>query len=158
MDNKVFNVNGKGSELLGKVLELAFMQEWGAKSPATCTAWVEDKTKGLVLLSFICGSEPANKLPSKMTAAQILPMVEAWLASDFAKEVECTGWDADYQHDGSNSLGWRVYVEDWGHINTGKVNSVKCSKCHQEQKERLGGHSYHSAIVAIKPAYMWHGK
>ena len=44
-------------------------------------------------------------------------------------------WDDDYDHDGHNSSGWRVYCEDWGHV-----------------AEKSG------ALVAIKPIHLWHGK
>jgi hypothetical protein len=72
-----------------------------------------------------------------MSADQIFPLVDNWLHGEFAKEVLKTadGWDANMDHDGSNSVGWRVYVDDWGHV----ANN-------------------HYAICAIKPAYMWHGK
>jgi len=66
------------------------------------------------------------------TACEI---VYQWLKSDEAKTITLTGWDENADHDGSNALGWRVYVEDWGHIG-----------------------SDWGAYCAIKPAYMWYGK
>jgi len=133
MDNKVFNINGRGDELLEKVIELAFIQEWGPESPATVKAWREDKEKGLIFLWT--ATEDSNKFPTALNAKQAAGVASAWLQGEFAQEVELDGWDVDCDHDGSNDLGWRVYCEDWGHV---------------------GHDSY--AIIAIKPAYMWYGK
>ena len=133
MDNRVFNVNGKGKELLLQTLTLAFAQS-GFK-PRQAAAWFVDKEKGLVL----CWHGPeksikANVFPTSLGADSITEIVFAWLQSDEAKTITLTDWDRDADHDGSNSLGWRVYCESWGHVKT------------------------HYAIVAIKPAYMWYGK
>ena len=62
-------------------------------------------------------------------------MVQAWLASDEAKQTVKEGWDRDLDHDGSNGPGWRVYCEDWGHVAT-----------------------YSAAICAVKPVWLWYGK
>jgi hypothetical protein len=131
MDNRLFNVNGKGDEMLLKALQLAFLQfsdRCGVK------AWEQSKEHGLVL----CWSSNTHNViptPGELTAEQALPMVKSWLASDFAKTVELSDWCSDADHDGHNSIGWQVYCGDWGHV---------------------GGQHY--AICAIKPAYMWHGK
>lgn len=129
MDNRIFNVNGKGEELLLKALELAFEQ-----SKCKCKGWLATK-QGLVLAWYVDGKTTPLPTTAGMTAAEVLPLVLSWLKSDEAKAVETSGWDADMNHDGHNSLGWRVFCEDWGHV---------------------GGSS--SAICAVKPAYMWHGK
>jgi hypothetical protein len=129
MDNRIFNVNGRNEELLLKALELAFEQ-----SGFKCKGWLATK-QGLVLTWYVDGKTTPLPTTTGMTAAEVLPMVLSWLKSDGAKAVESTGWDADMDHDGHNSLGWRVFCEDWGHV---------------------GGSS--SAICAVKPAYMWHGK
>ena len=131
MNNRIFNVNGTGDDLLLKTLELALMQEWG--KPKTLDAWKIDKEKGLILYWHTV--ENTNPFPSPLNAQQLLPVVSGFLASEEAKQIICNKWDADCQHDGSNSLGWRVYCEDWGHIGRD-----------------------HYAFIAIKPAYMWYGK
>ena len=41
----------------------------------------------------------------------------------------------DVDIDGSTSKGWRVFVEDWGHVD-----------------------NHHTAICCISPSYLWHGK
>ena len=131
MDNRIFNVNGTGDELLLKALELALMQEWSKST--TMEAWKIDKEKGLILYWHADGE--AIPFPSPLSAEQLLPIVSGFLASKEAKEVTCEGWDADTDHDGCNGFGWRVYCEDWGHIGRD-----------------------HYAFIAIKPAYIWYGK
>jgi hypothetical protein len=127
MDNRVFNVNGQGDEMLLVTLRLAFQQE----SPkCTAKAYIIDPVKGMILLWHTDGG---IAFPSQLSPEAVLPIVSSWLASK--PEIECKSWDGDHDHDGHNSLGWRVYVEDWGHVKD----------------------IFH-AICAIKPAYLWHGK
>ena len=132
MDNRLFNVNGKGLQLLQQVLELAFKQEdWS--NGRTCRSWQFDKEKGLIL--NWTEVEGANILPTPLDASGVAPIVWRWL-NDKKREKHSLGdWEGDIDHDGSNGEGWRVYVEDWGHV---------------------GEHRY--AICAIKFCYMWYGK
>ena len=130
MDNRIFNVNGNEDKQLLDTLKLVFTQRG-----STCKATLFDKEKGLILLWWCETGDKGNLLPTDLTAEEIFPIVKSWLKSKQASEVECKGWDANSQHDGSNSMGWRIYCEDWGHV---------------------GGISY--AICAVKPAYMWYGK
>lgn len=135
MDNRVFNVNGDGKEMLEATLMLAFQQA-GHKSKAV--SWRVTK-KGLILRWFRVNPESdggGNFLtPLKPKAAADL--VWEWLQSEEGnpEHFEMTDWDADEDHDGSNSLGWRVYVDGWGHVSDDFYT-----------------------ICAIKPAYLWHGK
>lgn len=129
MDNRLFNVNGSGVDLLLQTLKLAFMQS----GHSHCKAWSSSHEHGLILHWH--SSDKVNKLPAPMTAEDCVSFVKNWLNTDFAKQVVPSKWCNDMDHDGSNSLGWQVYCEDWGHV---------------------GNHS--SAICGIKPAYMWHGK
>jgi hypothetical protein len=131
-DNRVFNVNGTGKAGLLAALELAFSQEGAGKK---AKGFVNSPEKGLVLCWWCDGQSGPFPLPATLDAAGVLPMVLSYLESDEAKLVPCEGWDANADHDGSNSEGWRVYVEDWGHV---------------------GGNSY--AICAIRRAFVWHGK
>lgn len=130
MDNRIFNVNGEGSEMLRKALQLAFMQE-GRRT--TCQAWAQSEDHGLVLMW--CKGKGHNDLPCEMTAEQIVPMVEQWLDGEFAKRVTPGKWCDNRDHDGDNSIGWQVYCEEWGHVGAS-----------------------HYAICGIRPAYLWHGK
>lgn len=129
-DNRVFNVNGCGSDNLLKTLDLVFLQE-----DHKAVAWEHDSQRGMVIMWSSTGRNHANRLPGPMDAKQILPLVESYLSGDLADELLFEDWDRDYDHDGSNELGWRVYVEDWGHV---------------------GSNQY--AICAVRPAYMWYGK
>lgn len=136
MDNRVFNVNGKGEYWLLEALKLAFAQKAGfynRDKPYTCNGFMFDQKKGLILLWTDCNG--SSKFPVPLTAEAVAPIVWQWLQSEEAKLVELDGWDKDADHDGSNSYGWRVYCEDWGHV----ANKWQ-------------------AIVAVTPAYMWHGK
>lgn len=135
MDNKLFNVNGEGSDMLLKALELAFMQHSPhTPNPACCVGWQETVKDGLILC-WTSNSDNINSLPGRLTAEQCLPFVKVWLQSDFAKNVKFGEWCGDMDHDGHNTLGWQVYCGDWGHVG-----------------------NQHYAICAIRPAFLWHGK
>ena len=128
-DNRQFNVTGKDDTFLLQALQLVFKQD-----NHQCVAWKQTKENGLILLWY--EEEKTNILPSSLNADGVLPMVVAWLKSDFAKKVETkNAWDKNCDHDGSDAKGWRVYCEDWGHV---------------------GG--LHSAICGIVPIVLWYGK
>jgi hypothetical protein len=131
MDNRIFNVNGKGSQMLLHTLELVFEQ-----TNLKCVGWIFSKTHGLILTWHL---DDKNIIPlpttKGLTASEVLPVVLSWLESDMAKTIKLEHWDSNYQHDGSNSKGWRVYCEDWGHV---------------------ADHS--CAICAILPVFLWYGK
>ena len=131
MDNRIFNVNGRldrgGEELLKSTLRLAF-----AIMDKTAKAWRVTKKSGLILDWW--DSEGANKLPSPLDADGAFALVLPWLRSDEAKETTLDRWDEDYDHDGENGPGWRVYCGAWGYVEG------------------------HQAIVAVKPVFMWYGK
>jgi hypothetical protein len=132
VDNKVFNVNGKSKELLAKVLDIKFSQDGYAETKAK--AWAVHPEKGLIL--YWHKDTNTNALLTPLSASGVVDMVWEWLKSDEAKTIKMVDtWEVNMKHDGSNSLGWRVYVEDWGHV----------------------ADSFY-AICAIKPAYLWHGK
>lgn len=129
MDNRIFNVNGSGRELLARTLALVFDQEG---THTRCRAWEFSMEKGLILL---WSDSTGTSFPSPLTCDSVLPFVWEWLRSEEAAAVQKTDWDAVTDHDGSDGDGWRVYVEDWGHV---------------------GDH--HAAICAIKPVVLWYGK
>lgn len=136
MDNRIFNVNGRTDEMLLDTLKLVFRQRQcgRADKEPTCCAWKFDPKYGLIILWSDYGDTTVNRIPD-MTATQIFPMVQAWLASDEAIQTIREGWDRDLDHDGCNGPGWRVYCEDWGHVA-----------------------NYSAAICAIKPVWLWYGK
>lgn len=131
MDNRVFNVNGTGLGMLRKTIELAFEQE----STEVAKAWEFKPDKGLILLWTIGDGIRGTPFPSPIDAQDSAKMAWEWLKSKEAESMTGTGWDANADHDGDNGAGWRVYVEDWGHV---------------------GDQTY--AICAIRPAVMWYGK
>ena len=130
MDNRIFNINGKGQKYLQRVLELALDQS----GFSSFKSWAET-SKGLVLYWTDHPNTKANKLLGATSAENITPMVFNWLSSPFAKTIELDDWDSDIDQDGHNSEGWRVFCEDWGHVD---------------------GSPY--AVCCITPAFMWHGK
>ena len=131
MNNRQFNVTGVTDEALFKTLQLAFDNEYGSN---TCSGWIFEPTHGLLLVEY--GNEKdINKFPTPMSSDEVFPFVKKWIKTDEALTVELDGWECDLDHDGHNKLGWRVYVEDWGHVNG-----------------RWG------ILCAVKPIYVWHGK
>lgn len=127
-DNAIFNVNGQSESRLKDTLNLAL-------NGKTVVAYKFIQAKGLVLYSHVSSSNNgAIKFPTPLNANEVYGIVNKWLQSEEAKSVPCLDWDADADHDGNNELGWRVYTENWGHIE-GEWDAV-----------------------AIKPAYMWYGK
>lgn len=131
MDNRIFNVNGKGIEMLQKAIELAFMQFTSSRK-AKCSGWSFSKEKGLMLN---WSSTDGNSLPIDMNAEDCAQWAWKWLQSDESKTVVLSDFCDNQEHDGHNTQGWQVYIEDWG---------------------KVGKNDY--ALCAIKPAYLWHGK
>jgi len=133
MDNRVFNVNGRGVELLALTLQVAVQQR--SQLPR---GFRKDEQRGLVLYWYIDEDDQENSPTPFLGQPSILELASLILQAldeDWAKKIPCEDWDADTDHDGHNVLGWRAYCDDWGHI---------------------GDDS--SAFLAIKPAYLWIGK
>lgn len=139
MDNRIFNVNGREDDDLLEVLKLAFKHgNWNKERKAK--GWRIDKKYGFILFSYIptytYTGKNINEFPIPLSAEAICPIIKEYLKNKETWEnVEFEDWDKDLDHDGSNGKGWRVYCENWGHID-----------------------SESSAFIAIKPAYMWFGK
>lgn len=129
MDNRIFNVNGTGRDMLEKALKLALIQS-GNRGFAS---WIVDPKKGLLL----CWTdvEGANNFITNLSAAQVVDQVAVWLTTDEAKRIPKGDMCDNADHDGDNEMGWQVYCESWGHV---------------------GGNRY--AICAVRPAYLWYGK
>lgn len=135
MDNRIFNVNGIGVKELTNTLIL--LLESGSYY-IKVVGWRIHPEKGFILY-WDAKDENVTPFPSVMSATWLAPMIMNWLESDDAKRMKCIGKDADYDHDGSNEYGFRVYIEDWSRIQTGQSDE---------------GYS----IAAIRPAYLWYGK
>lgn len=127
-DNRIFDVNGDG-RMLEPALRLAFL----STGMSRCEAYAHSREFGLVLLWS--SHEKGSPLPSPMSATECVPMVQAYLLSKKAQEVEREDDERDMDHDGDNSLGWRMRVARWGHVDC-----------------------FTNAICSIKSVYLWHGK
>ena len=130
-DNRVLDINGEGTEALLLALKIAFLQEG-----FNCKGWSESK-KGIIL-HWSGDVKGVHKLPSDqkgLSPEDCIPIILNYLKSDEADKVELDGWFKDVDIDGSTSKGWRVFVEDWGHVD-----------------------NHHTAICCISPSYLWHGK
>lgn len=132
MDNKVFDVNGSSKAKLLSTLKLAMSDENGKEEKAS--AWLIDPKYGFVLLWSDLDTK-AVKFPVRLGADALTDMIWEWLGTKEAKEMKFEGWDADSSHDGHNSMGFRVYCGDWGHVGSCRY-----------------------AIIAIRPSYLWYGK
>ncbi len=73
-------------------------------------------------------NDAMKPFPAPMTAEQVQPVVQSWLASAV--------YGPQPDHDGSNEKGFRVYNEEWGHVATFRTD----------------------AFVAIEPIWLLHGK
>ena len=133
MDNKIFNANGSGTEMLELALKLACQTTYVKSIPIE--GWKVNPKKGLVLYWSANTNKEINKFPTPLYYNEVVGMVEKWLKSPEAENIPCEGLDSDVDHDGHNELGWRVYTEAWG---------------------KVDGENY--SICAIKPAYLWYGK
>ncbi len=129
VDNRIFNVNGDTLERLIKVFDIADMS-YNHTGYCGC---IFDPNKGLIWVWAKC--EGASMYPVPLTYQQAAEVTFAWLSTKEAKGM-CDGWDANADHDGSNKYGWRAYVEDWGHVGKGDFYTT----------------------IAVRPAFMWHGK
>ena len=124
-DNRVLNVNGESDEQLRLALQFAFMDQYRARS---CKGWEVIPSKGLVLYEYHSDSNKnVQQFPGKLTAEEVFPIVKKWLESEEAGVIPHSDWDRNMSHDGSNIMGWRLYLEDWGHID-GNWGALCCIK------------------------------
>jgi hypothetical protein len=157
MDNRLFNVNGTGDDMLLLTLKLAGMQE--SSRPDCFAGWRYVPDFGMVLYWHTKAEEGIAPFMHNLTAEEVTPVVARWLKSSEEAKAEVaklrvrrsaypewkepaygiedprSTWDLDQQHDGDNYPGWRVYCQNWGHV--------------------AGSHY---SICAVRPAFMWAGK
>lgn len=145
MDNKIFNVNGRTKLQLELAVKLLLLDEYNENN--TVSGWYFSKKKGLVLTWWVgdgCEATPfTDRMGKKSTinGDELVDLLWNWLNTEEAKSVFFEGWDANADHDGHNELGWRLYVDDWGHVQ--KENGITID---------------HYSIAAFKPSYCWYGK
>ena len=124
MDNRLVSVQSEGREAFDLAFQLLFDNAPGDK----VTHWVEDPSKGLILLWSAEGS--ATKLPTPLTWKKAADLAWTWLENRNTEDYR------EYlDHDGSNGRGFKVYNEDWGHV---------------------AGYSY--AVLGVLPVWAWYGK
>lgn len=121
MDNFRIDVTAQGDEALDKVFALAFGSRHAEGYLVT--------GKGLIFLwSLSENRNGAVHLPFKMDARRAADFARGWLE-------DAANYGTQPDHDGSNGKGWRVYNEEWGHV------------------DGLWG-----AIVAVEPIWAMYGK
>lgn len=149
MDNRIFNVNGKGEDMLRATLELAFAQKYCGWTTVNATSiaegWCVSEQHGLILLWHCRENDPGitdiiipkvHKFLVPLTASEVTPTVWKWLdQKETWKNTKFMDWDIKSDHDGSSEKGWRVWVGDWG---------------------KVGDELY--TICAVRPSYLWLGK
>ena len=135
--NRIFNVNGRGVGMLEMALTLACscgVTERGFKCDSkSIVGCLVSPEHGLIWLWAEC--DGATMYPVPLTPKMAAEISIKWLESDAARSMKCENWDANKDHDGDNSKGWRAYCGDWGHI----------------------GKAGWAAIVAVGPVFLWHG-
>jgi hypothetical protein len=145
MDNKVFNVNGRLKEQLSIAIRLILLDEYGKTQKVK--GWYYSKKKGLVLTWHVGDKYKATPFtdrmgkPSEISEAELVDILWNWLESPEAKEVELEEWDENANEeddDISTEIGWRLYVDKWGHVDDGGID--------------------HYSICAFKLVYLWYGK
>ena len=136
--NLRIDVQGAKRETFDKAFELVELMF------AQATEYIVDPVKGLV---FLWGSGIA--LPVPFSGKLMADIAWKWLeeerihshklsmSADLGKQLDknLSPYGENLDHDGSNTPGWRIYNEEWGHV---------------------GEHIY--AIVAVQPAFIWRGK
>jgi len=139
-DNKLFSVNGRGVGTLAKALELSLYQEFGDDKSYgggnhTFTGFKFSPTAGLILTTtFHPDPSKYSTFNTPLNCQDTAEFIHHWLHGADAKSVPLGSWEDDCDHDGHNTIGWRVYVGDWGQID-----------------------DWHG-FIAVKRVYLWHGK
>jgi len=144
-DNRLFCVNGKSKKRFELAIRLLMASEY--EKEYTATGWYFHKDKGFVLV-WSCKEDKANIFTNRLgqpfppTTEELIEILWEWLKSDEAKTVTTNvDWEENFDHDGSNGLGWKVYTEEWGHIHS----------IGQDLAD-------HYSFAAVKPVYLWYGK
>jgi hypothetical protein len=98
----ILDVNGESLTRLKQAMELLDTWESGKLKIVGFTV----KDNRFILFDF--AHDKMTPLPAPMPLSFAASLVYEWL-----KTAE---YPAEPDHDGSNSRGWRIYKESWGHI------------------------------------------
>ena len=144
MDNKIFNVNGKTKEQLKLALDLLILDEYG--KIRKIKGWYINPKRGFVLTWFNSkGTTPFTNrigLPEEISTTELIDILWNWLDSDAAKEIPLEEWEEKMEDsDVGIGNGWRLYTNEWGHVNNPDGHTID-----------------HYSIGAIKKVYLWYGK
>lgn len=147
MDNKIFNVNGKKKNRLLMALKLLLLDEYGKEQKVK--GWYFSKKKGFILTWYVGDSHKharpfTNRIGEEceIDAEELVEILWDWLESDEARAMELEGWDRKFNDsDVSTDPGWRLYTDEWGHVNNPDGHTID-----------------HYSIGALTKAYMWYGK
>lgn len=135
-NNRIFDINGpmEDRESFDAVIALAFRLSCHHKLKIDASSFLFDGQSGLVF-SWSESDKALVKLPCPIGPKSVAEIAWNWLDTMEAKGMHLGHWECDAEHDGNNSPGWRVFLEDWGHV--GAVRS---------------------AICCVRPCFVWHGK
>lgn len=126
MDNRIITVQSKGKKAFDLAFQLLFDNCPGSKA----THYYEHPEKGFMLFWHATEKFEVLKLPFPMDWENSSALAWGWLMSQPEDKYQ------EYlDHDGSNSKGFKVYNEGWGHV---------------------AGCGY--AFLAVQPIWAWHGK
>ena len=132
MDNKKVLIQCAGRTAFDLAMRVAFTTEYDKENEEPrkkASHYFEHPEKGLVFLWSEDKSVNSSKLPVALDWKGSAELAWQWL------DEQPTSKYQDYcDHDGSNSKGFKVYNEAWGHVIS------------------------HYAIIAIVPIWAWHGK
>lgn len=119
MDNRVFSITSEGDKDFELAMKIAFSRNNKA---------VGYLVKDNVLIFYWVKSDDMIPLPYEMDVSQATEFSKGWL-----KSVKPSQREPD--HDGDNEIGFSVWCESWGHVN-----------------------SDYKAFVAIEPIWAMYGK
>lgn len=119
MDNFHIDIVCEGDNALKLAVKIAFTQHRKAVAFRIC------EKNGLVI--YWMPGKGSQPLPYAYDADDVALMATKWLQEQ--------SYGSEPDHDGDNGRGWRVYNEEWGHVDDD-----------------------YAAFLAIKPAWAMYGK
>lgn len=120
MDNFQIDITSEGS--IFKAMELAFRDGPNMRA----VGYRISTEKGLIFYQY-GSSARMTALPFKIDAAGAADFATQWLAEQ--------NYGPEPDHDGDNGKGWRLYCEEWGHVDNES-----------------------QAFVAVQPVWAMYGK